>query len=372
MELPQSLLVLPSLPPKLAAPFIDLQIKMNGMLGASVSEGVKVELLVNVLEASNNPWAQNLEHTSTVPANLDLYSPETGLARRGAVTKGTPRSGGAVRSPRSSRLFDDPGSSSSTPRMDIYQKSTPMTAPTPPFSPGMESFNRSLQKVPNTLPSKALPTPPLRSYEDERNPDLTMLSGSAKRPISQNFTPASIGTIDSTMKTPRLSGPDAFAQAAIDRHRHFIEKEMAARTDQDRLELFAEFIVTESRFRRDRYSGAFDAMAGDIVDLTRDLWRSYGTTGRRSATPSKQRATVGESSRSQTSVTAGSPDTRFSNSNADNSSKSSIINWELYAQHCARVSIQCIKPKGSRCVLEQQLLTLALPYSQHGNEHCAR
>ena len=265
-------------------------------------------------EVSNNPWSQNLEHSSTVPANLDLCSPEAGLARRGAVTKGTPRSSGAIRSPRSSRLFDDPGSSNSTPRMDAYQRATPLTAATPPFSPGMESFNRSLQKTPIALPSKALPTPPLHSYGDEQNPDLTMPPGSANRVNSHKFTSSSFGTGDSTISTPKHHARDAFAQAAIDRHRHFIEKEMAATNDQDRLELFAEFIVTESRFRRDRYSAAFDAMAGDIVDLTRDLWRSYGTAERRSTTPNKQGPLLRDSSRSQTSVTADSPDTRFSNS----------------------------------------------------------
>ena len=103
----------------------------------------------------------------------------------------------------------------------------------------------------------------------------------------------------------------------MERHRKFIQREMAAETDQDRVELFAEFIVTESRLRRDRYSAAFDAMAGEIVDLTRDLWRSYSTTatGRRSATPNTHGPAVGPSGRrSQASATAESPDTRFSNS----------------------------------------------------------
>src|SRR5262249_11087972 len=39
--------------------------------------------------------------------------------------------------------------------------------------------------------------------------------------------------------------------------------------------LFAEFIVAESRLRRDRYSTAFAAMGADIFELTRDLWKSY-------------------------------------------------------------------------------------------------
>ena len=266
-------------------------------------------------EPSNNPWAQDLDAVSTVPANLDLGTPEGGLARRGAVTKGTPRSGGGIRSPRSGHLFDDPGSSNSTPRMDAYQKAAPIAAPTPPFSPGMESLSRSAQKAAISLPSKALPTPPLRSYGDEHDSDLTIQSGAANRSTSKKSNVSITGVEDSAVSTPRPIGGDAFAQASMERHRQFMEKEMAAETDQDRLELFAEFIVIESRLRRDRYSAAFDAMAGDIMDLTRDLWRSYGNTGRRSATPNTQATPAGHSSkRSQASVASESPDTRFSNS----------------------------------------------------------
>lgn len=61
---------------------------------------------------------------------------------------------------------------------------------------------------------------------------------------------------------------------------------MSATSDQARLELFTEFIVAESRLRRDRYSAAFDTMASEIFDLTRDMWRSYNASGRRPTTPS--------------------------------------------------------------------------------------
>ncbi|RAR16500.1 hypothetical protein DDE83_000065 [Stemphylium lycopersici] len=266
-------------------------------------------------EPSNNPWAQDLEAESAKPANLDLGTPEGGLTRRGAVTRGTPRSNGALRSPRSGHLFEDPGSTNSTPRTDAPQKAASMAAPTPPFSPGMEHLSRSAQKAPVSLPSKALPTPPLRIYGDEREADLTRQSEAANDSAVHTPNTSRVGAYDSTVTTPRPADAHSFARASMERHRNFIEKEMAAETDQDRLELFAEFIVTESRLRRDRYSGAFDAMAGDIMDLTRDLWRSYGNPGRRSATPNTQNTPAGHvSRRSQGSVTGESPDTRFSNS----------------------------------------------------------
>ncbi|CAE6995482.1 hypothetical protein CFE70_000094 [Pyrenophora teres f. teres 0-1] len=266
-------------------------------------------------EPSNNPWAQDLDTEAAKPANLDLGTPEGGLTRRGAVTRGTPRSNGALRSPRSGHLFDDPGSSNSTPRVDTPSRGAFMAAPTPPFSPGMEYLSRSAQKAPVSLPSKALPTPPLRTYTDERSTDLTRQSGAVNDTTIHTPNALHVAAQDSTVTTPRQSDTHNFARSAMERHRSFIEKEMAAETDQDRLELFAEFIVTESRLRRDRYSAAFDAMAGDIMDLTRDMWRSYGNSGRRSATPNTQVTPAGRSNRrSQGSVTGESPDTRFSNS----------------------------------------------------------
>jgi hypothetical protein len=260
------------------------------------------------IEPSNNPWAQDLEISSTKPANLDL---ETGLSRRGAITKGTPRSGG-IRSPRSAHLVDEPGSSNSTPRMIAHHGAAPVSAPTPPFSPGTETPDRLYpHKAVASLPSKALPTPPICTYGDEDGSSLTIESGVANRPVSHMSNQTTPRLDESNIHTPKPAARDVFAQAAMARHQTFIEKESAAETDQDRLDLFAEFIVTESRIRRDRYSGAFDAMAGDIVDLTRDLWRSYGTTGRRSATPSAQvTPSILSGRRSQASVAGESPDTR--------------------------------------------------------------
>lgn len=69
---------------------------------------------------------------------------------------------------------------------------------------------------------------------------------------------------------------DAFYLQAIERHRRFIEQEAAAKSDEERLELCAQYMVYESRLRRDKYTAAYNAMAGDIVDLTRDMWRSFG------------------------------------------------------------------------------------------------
>jgi hypothetical protein len=285
------------------------------------------------VEPSNNPWAQDLEASSTKPANLEL---ETGLTRRGAVTKGTPRSGGAIRSPRSGHLFDDPGSANSTPRMNAPQGAASMSAPTPPFSPGTEYPDRlPSQKAVASFPSKALPTPPIRTYGEEQGSSLTIESGVANQSSSQLSVQTTPGLDDSHLSTPKPTARDAFARASIERHRQFIESEATAETDQERLELFAEFIVTESRLRRDRYSGAFDAMAGDVMELTRDLWRAYGNSGRRSATPNAQGTpSLLSGGRSQASVAGGSPDTRPSASMPTTAASpaSSIGNFTPYTE----------------------------------------
>ncbi|EME45322.1 hypothetical protein DOTSEDRAFT_71149 [Dothistroma septosporum NZE10] len=122
-------------------------------------------------------------------------------------------------------------------------------------------------------------------------------SASSDRPISHllhtpNDTtevipaPLSPARPQSSASTKKPTKLDVFAMQAIERHRIFVEKESAAANDEERLELFANFMVLESRLRRDKYTSAYNAMAGDIVDLTRDMWRSYsGNASKRSVTP---------------------------------------------------------------------------------------
>lgn len=122
-------------------------------------------------------------------------------------------------------------------------------------------------------------------------------SASSDRPISHLLhtpnedntamhAPLSPSRPNSSASAKAPSKLDGFALQAIERHRAFVEKEAAVASDEERLELFAKFLVHESRLRRDRYTTAYNAMAGDIVDLTRDMWRPYATRSRRAITPS--------------------------------------------------------------------------------------
>lgn len=78
---------------------------------------------------------------------------------------------------------------------------------------------------------------------------------------------------------------ESFFADSLARHQRLIEREAAAANDDERLEIFAKYLVHESRLRRDRYHDAYGAMAGQIVDLTRDMWRSYSNTAKSVTTP---------------------------------------------------------------------------------------
>ncbi|KAF2770549.1 hypothetical protein EJ03DRAFT_373659 [Teratosphaeria nubilosa] len=146
------------------------------------------------------------------------------------------------------------------------------TVMTPPYTPATrpESSKRAELRGPTSASSDR----PLSHLLHTPNQDSTVqVSPSPARP-------ASTGAVRIPTKL------DTFALQAMERHRLFIEKEATATSDEDRLELFATFMVHESRLRRDRYTAAYNAMAGDVVDLTRDMWRSYTTQSRRAVTPS--------------------------------------------------------------------------------------
>lgn len=153
---------------------------------------------------------------------------------------------------------------------------------TPPYTPAvgkqsLGSANQLITKVPGSASSDRPVSNTLHTPNEENS---TQAPTSPSRPASSGST-----------KAPQKL--DAFALHAIERHRAFLEKEIAATTDEERLELFADFVVHESRVRRDRYTAAYNAMAGEILDLTRDMWRSYNSrSGRRTITPSTSLSSI--------------------------------------------------------------------------------
>jgi hypothetical protein len=239
-------------------------------------------------EPSNNPWAEAITPS-------DIVVPSTILSRRPTITKSTPRSARSnqVETPQSGDISQHPtpiqarkdsSSRGSTPRPP--HSSNRPEAPTPPFSPAQ--LKAALSESSPAIPPKALPTPPQSRMS---------LGSPGRPPPSQLYilnnesvggppplVPSRPGSRQSgTSLISQVSPTEQFARNAIERHKTFAQKEAAATTDSERVRIFADFIVTESRIRRDKYAGAIDAMGSEILELTRDLFRPYNQPRRESS-----------------------------------------------------------------------------------------
>ncbi|KND88161.1 hypothetical protein TOPH_07158 [Tolypocladium ophioglossoides CBS 100239] len=200
----------------------------------------------------------------------DIVVPESSDSRQHTVARSTPHSGGRqLDLARGSPAHQD--SRNSTPRAPASAKLPRLDTATPPFSPHYpvkagQPSNSSQSVVP-----KALPTPPPQTR-----------SASRSRPRDTSRPPPSATALVSRQAVV-AQNREQFANATIERFRAFAANEAAAATDADRVRMFADFIVDESRIRRERYSGAIGAMGSEIFDLTRDLFRPMTASRRESA-----------------------------------------------------------------------------------------
>lgn len=180
--------------------------------------------------------------------------------------------------PMSRYLEQSPVVNSHSPLRSQVNAQAPVNANnvlTPPYTPAVgKPADDLLRRV-----SQQVPTSAASDRQMSSAPNQTTGDAAVPAPLSASRPPSS-----GSAKT--LERLDPFLLQALERHRAFIEREATATSDEERLELFANFMVHESRLRRDRYTAAYNAMAGDIVDLTRDMWRSYTRQGKKSLTPS--------------------------------------------------------------------------------------
>lgn len=226
-------------------------------------KGRTAEESIEAPSSSNNNWTDDRDGVKPT----DLVIPSNCLSRKQTANGPSPRSGQSLRGldgtmiNMDSRLAPaDPNleSSHSTPKPDSagalhFSKSI---TPTPPFSPGHDSFPKHLPRshASPSVPPKALPTPP------PQNSIQALMSN----PTRQDS--------ESGMDTLDPNCPRAFANRAIERHRNFAELEAVAADDTARLHLFSQFIVAESRIRRDQYAAVFELENIDIHELTRGLF----------------------------------------------------------------------------------------------------
>ena len=258
-------------------------------------KGRTAEESIETPSSSIKPQADN--RGSVKPTDLVLPSSGNGLSRRRTANRSSPRSGKSpsgldetMNSMDSSVASADANveSSHSTPRQESaralhFSKSI---SPTPPFSPGQNSFPKPLSRshASPSVPPKALPTPPpqnvLGPYPVDGHPlpqPSTASSSQILQPSKLNPTQAAMShptrqDLESDMDTLDPNSSRAFAKRAIERHRNFAELEAAAADDSERLYLFSQFIISESRIRRDQYAAVFELENIDIHELTQGLF----------------------------------------------------------------------------------------------------
>ncbi|KAK4111469.1 hypothetical protein N656DRAFT_711978 [Canariomyces notabilis] len=202
------------------------------------------------IEASNAPQ----------PLSDIVIPGSSGLQRRLTIGRGTPRAGRSGETPRTADSHESGQESSRTPRAaGSTQTLSGQVTPTRPLQNA-----QTLPENHQALAPKALPTPPTGSRS----------SSSHRGLVHDNslFTPLSPSQA-LTRQTVITQNVDQFAMGTIERFTAFAQKEASAPNDVERVRLFAEFFVSESRIRRERYAAAIGAMGSEILDLTRDLFR---------------------------------------------------------------------------------------------------
>ncbi|PYI06463.1 hypothetical protein BO78DRAFT_397191 [Aspergillus sclerotiicarbonarius CBS 121057] len=249
---------------------------------------------LSAVSMSSNPWAEALEQLK--PSNLVLgeSSVDSDNARAQASAKFTPRSTRSIGSDGPPQITSRSRASSgglfsnrscSTPKAEPSPQgptSTSRFAQTPPFSPGTERSSTFPKRTSPALPPKALPTPPLQSGQDTTPSRPGSKEG---RPVSHILhLPNDAVTTVSPLAPRRVitqQGPsldsvvnrdDEFVRNAMQRHREFIEKEADSVDEKEALRLFAEFIISESQIRRERYAKVWNLDSFDVEDVRRKLF----------------------------------------------------------------------------------------------------
>ncbi|KAJ5086583.1 hypothetical protein NUU61_007890 [Penicillium alfredii] len=264
----------------------------------------------SVVSTSGNPWADALDQVR--PSNLVLPEPNNSpdYTRQPTSSRITPRSTRSLGSDAplttsrsrasSAGLFSDQ-SSYSTPRPEPSPAGPSSTAfaHTPPFSPHGDTSPAYSKGVSQAVPPKALPTPPLNSGKDVRSRSRAASRGAEDRPISHllhlpndsdsMMQPLSPRRDPSQQRPPEsnISQDSRFVQDAIQRHKTFIQREASAADEAESLQIFIEFIITESRFRRERYARVWESGSLELEAMHRKLFE-MPPNGTATLPPSRQ------------------------------------------------------------------------------------
>jgi hypothetical protein len=249
---------------------------------------------MSALSISSNPWAEALAAKPAKPANIEIIKPQDVPPDQTA-----PTSSGDESTPRSALVSAGQvteNSSLSTTRGVINTLRLPIDhlTQTPPFSPGDEPCSPTMHSLTSSgVPPKALPTPPLQPSKIHTIAKSFQTSGSRDLSISYLLQMQSDSVAPPAPLSPRRlptdasvrshSEQDIFVQESMKRHQIFLEKERAAANDEDRLRVFAEYILAESRLRRRRYSQAWASGNFDVRPVRERLFEQAPHVPRRSS-----------------------------------------------------------------------------------------
>ena len=239
---------------------------------------------------SNNPWLNSLKSSPQTwqdsrPLDTAETTPDDIVDREYRKAIGL--------SPADSEYTTSTGSQHSTPKAAESAKfkvPAPYVSQTPPWSAGGGPSSPTIQTNPSMfMPTKSLPTPPLGQSR--------RLSGPTTRPISHvlhsSYDETSIPSLapsnepkaailsQRTSESIDLINNDAFMSECTRRHEAFLRAEQAALNDDIRLQLFADYILEESRIRRERYANAFDSGMFDSQAVRNRLFEQTSKEQRR-------------------------------------------------------------------------------------------
>ena len=145
---------------------------------------------------------------------------------------------------------------------------SPSSTLTPPISPGMKPPR--LRVMTGAIGAvKVLPTPPSTASQELREARMRPISYALQLPNNDEETSMyrspndSIAGVLTASESPSQSDLDRLISESTKRHAEFLLRERSAQSDIERLKLFSQYIVDESRLRRQWYAnvwrtGSFD------------------------------------------------------------------------------------------------------------------
>lgn len=241
---------------------------------------------------SNNPWLNSVKsspQTMQDPRRLDTAetTPDDTIDREYRKAVGL--------SPATSEHTTSTESQHSTPKAAESAKfkvPPAYVSQTPPWSAGAGPSSPTIQTNPSMfMPTKSLPTPPLGRSRKLSGPITRPISHILHSPNDETSTPSLSPSTERrapmfARREPEsidLTDDEAFVAECSRRHETFLQAEQAASTDSARLQLFADYILEESRIRRNRYANAFTSSAFDAQAIRNGLFEQRSQSHRRAS-----------------------------------------------------------------------------------------